>query len=82
MRNEIYTIYDTILTVQSTAYIRLIIHTTYNITLPTTVNRCMHINPSTHTYMYMYMLGEAADHGRPPIAAVISTHSSRGYPVD
>ncbi|OJJ85670.1 uncharacterized protein ASPGLDRAFT_1379876 [Aspergillus glaucus CBS 516.65] len=48
----------------------------------TTVNRCMRIHPSTHTYIYIYMLGEAADHERPPIAVVINTHSSRGYPVN
>lgn len=47
----------------------------------TTVNRCMRIHPSTHTYIYIYMLGEAADHERPPIA-VINTHSSRGYPIN
>lgn len=82
MRNEIYT-YDTILTVQSTTYI----HTTdcpYNIQhyTSTTFNRCIRIHPSTHTYIYIYMLGEAADHERPPIVAVINTHSSRGYPVN
>lgn len=78
MRNEIYTIYDTILTVQSTTYIYTM-DCPYNIQH---VNKCMHIRPSTRTYIYMYMLGEAAGHERLPIVAVISTHSSREYPVN
>lgn len=52
MRNEIYT-YDTILTVQSTTYIRLIVHTTYNITLLLLlIDACAYTHQHIHTYTY------------------------------
>lgn len=52
MRNEIYT-YGTILTVQSTTYIRLIVHTTYNITLLLLlIDACAYTHQHIHTYTY------------------------------
>lgn len=52
MRNEIYT-YDTILTVQSTTYIRLIVHTTYNITL-LLIDACTYTFQHIHTYIHVH----------------------------